>query len=75
MSKEVRSLVIVFLLSILAMGTGFAADQEIGAKASQKKMVVEYKGPLISDTLIPGEGKSDGITPEISSCVQASRDK
>jgi len=38
-------------------------------------MKVQYKGPLISDTCIPGEGKSEGITPETSSCVQASEDK
>ena len=38
-------------------------------------MEIEYKGPLISDTGIPGEGKSEGTTPEISCCVQASRDK
>ncbi len=38
-------------------------------------MKIQYKGPLISDTCIPGEGKSEGITPEISSCVQVSKDK
>ena len=38
-------------------------------------MNIQYRGLLISDTCIPGEGKSQGITPEISACVQASRDK
>jgi hypothetical protein len=38
-------------------------------------MKIEFKGPLITDTSIPGERKADGITPEISCCVQASRDK
>lgn len=37
-------------------------------------MKIQYKGPLISDTCIPGEKKSEGITPEISSCVQVSKD-
>ncbi len=38
-------------------------------------MKIQYKGLLISDTCIPGEGKSEGITPEISSCIQVSKDK
>ena len=38
-------------------------------------MKTQYRGQLISDTCIPGEGKSEGITPEISCCVQASVDK
>lgn len=38
-------------------------------------MKIQYKGLLISDTCIPGEGKSEGISPEISGCVQASQDK
>ena len=38
-------------------------------------MKIRYKGPLIFDTCISGEGKSKGITPEISCCVQASKDK
>ncbi|MFC1597885.1 hypothetical protein ACFL5Q_08165, partial [Planctomycetota bacterium] len=80
MNKGVRSLVIVLLLSVPAIGTGFGeelntAPKEMAGKPSLKNMEIQYKGPLISDTCIPGEGKSEGITPEISCCVQASRDK
>jgi hypothetical protein len=80
MNKELSSLAIVFLSSVLAIGTCIGAElgaspKDIGATPSLHNMVIQYKGPLISDTLIPGEGKSEGITPEISSCVQASRDK
>ncbi len=75
MNKEIISLAMHFVLSTFAIGDICGAEQEIDAKPSLNNMVVQYKGTLISDALIPGEGKSDGITPEISSCVQASRDK
>jgi len=80
MNKEVRNLPTLLLLSVLAVGTGFgaelnAASKEMAGKPSLQKMEIQYQGALISDTCIPGEGKSEGITPEISSCVQASRDK
>ena len=44
-------------------------------KLTPQDMTIQYKGPLVTDTIIPGEGKSAGMTPEISSCVQVSKDK
>ena len=80
MIKNVRSVSIVFSLSVLVMGSAFAAEpgkapKETTGKTSWNGMVIQYQGPLISDTIVPEEGKSAGITPEISGCVQASKDK
>jgi hypothetical protein len=78
MNKEVKSLPLVLWLSVLAIGTGFGeelntAPKDMAENSSLETMEIQYKGPLVSDTCIPGEGKSEGIAPEISSCVQASR--
>jgi hypothetical protein len=78
MNKEVKSLPLGLCLSVLAIGTGFGeelntAPKDMAENSSFKTMEIQYKGPLVSDTCIPGEGKSEGIAPEISSCVQASR--
>ncbi len=80
MNSEARELSRALLLSVLAIGAGWgaeikAAPQAMAAPPVTQNMQIEYKGALISDTSIPGEGKADGIAPELSSCVQASRDK
>jgi hypothetical protein len=80
MNAEAGELPKVLLLSALAIGACGgaelkAAPQETAGHPSLQGMKIQYKGAIISDTIVPGEGKSEGIAPEISSCVQASRDK
>jgi len=80
MNRKVTSCPLVLWLSVLAIGPGCGAEistdpQDMAANASLTTMDIQYKGPLISDTCVPGEGKSAGIAPELSSCVQASRDR
>ncbi len=70
----------VLLFSVLVIGAGGGAELTAAPPAmaeppSYQSMYIQYRGALISDTHVPGEGKADGIAPEISSCVQASSDK
>ncbi len=71
---------IIRLLSVLAIGVGWggafeAAPKAMAGQPASQSMYIQYRGALISDTHVPGEGKADRIAPEIASCVQVSRDK
>jgi len=68
-----RSIWLICLIILFIISTAYT--QASDEKSSAQDMTIQYKGSLVSDTIIPGEGKSEGITPEISSCVQVSRDK